>query len=797
MRVFIAEKPSLAQAIFEGLGGNPKTQKKSGYYQHGQEVVTWCYGHMLELFDPEDYNEDFKKWVFSDLPLKTITPPKLKPKADSKAQLSTILKLIKESTSIVNAADPDEEGCLLVDEILTYAKNTKPVERLIVADLNLAPVKKALANMQPNENFKGWTASALARSLADKSFGYNLTRGCTLKGREKGYQGVLNVGRVQSAVMGLVNMRTLANLNHQESFYYDVYADMSINGHHINAKYQTKESDQIDEKNRLISEPNANHVATRNKGKPALVTMAITKPENSKPPLPLNLSTLQQLCAKQFGYSATETLEIMQGLYETHKLLTYPRTDNRYLSDEHFYQVNDISQAMSDTMPELAGSISDMDTNQKHKAFNASKIEAHHAIVPTVKSGADIKLSVKEKNVYHLVAIHFIGLFYPDAIRNKTKVIFDIEGDQFNATQSVLEQRGWEVLHKVSNDKEDVLPEFDLSTLSFNEKAHCDSTKIDKKKTTPLKYFTESTLLAAMTRAAKFIDDPDLRKILEAKDEGSSDQGSIGTEATRAGILEKLAKNTALISIGKEKGYKEKIWKTTQQGQEFCAALPDEVIKPDISAQWEEKKALIKKGKMTVEAFISDVDDYIAERIEHLANNGINISVDATSCPKCGDGFLLKRKAKKGGKGDFWTCNQYPDCKTAFPDKAGKPQLTAPKKPKTTIPEDAPTCPVCNKDKLVTRTGTKGKFWACTGYPSCKTTYPDLDGQPNLEPKPKFKPSETEFCPQCKKALVRLPAKREGVFWWRCSSKTCDIKFFDDPKTERPNYEKGAIPKSN
>ncbi|EHK7406852.1 DNA topoisomerase 3 [Vibrio parahaemolyticus] len=731
MRVFIAEKPSLARAIFEGLGGNPDSQKKDGYYQNGNDIVTWCYGHMLELFDPQDYDEALSKWNFEDLPLTTVYPPKLKPKKESKKQLDSILKLIKDADSIVHAGDPDEEGCLLVDEILGYANNTKPVERLLVADLNLAPVKKALANMQPNAQFKGMSDSALARSLADQTFGYNLTRGCTLKGREKGYQGVLNVGRVQSAVLGLVNSRTLANQNHQASFYYEVFADIAIHGHTIHAKYQTKESDQIDEKNRLISEPNANHIALQADGKSALVTLAMTKPEHSKPPLPLNLSTLQQLCAKQFGYSATETLDIMQGLYETHKLLTYPRTDNRYLSDEHYYQAADMGEAICATMPELAEAVTGMDTTQKHKAFNASKIEAHHAIVPTTKSGAGLTLSQKEKNVYQLVATHFIGLFYPDAIRNKTKVTFDIDGDQFNATQSVLEQRGWEVLHKRSSeDSDDVTPEFDLSTLAFNEQGQCEATNVDKKKTTPPKYFTESSLLAAMTRAAKFIDDPELRKALEAKDEGSSDQGSIGTEATRASILEKLAKNTALVLIEKEKGYKEHVWKTTQQGQEFCAALPDEVIKPDISAQWAEKQAQIRNGALTVEQFVAEIDQYVSDRVTHLATKGINITVDNKPCPNCGKGFLVKRN---GSNGAFWSCNQYPECKTTFPDNGGKPNME--KKAPAKVSEHK--CPNCGEG-LIRRKGKpfKGKpsyFWGCSGYPNCKTTVFDKGGKPNFD----------------------------------------------------------------
>ncbi len=247
--------------------------------------------------------------------------------------------------------------------------------------------------MQPNEKFRGMTNSALARSLCDQGFGYNLTRGCTLKGQEKGFHGVLNVGRVQSAVLGLVNQRTLANQNHTESFYYDVQAALSMNGHLLKAKYQVAEGDEKDEKNRLISEAQAKAVVEHVTGKKAVISETATKPEHTKPPMPLNLSTLQQICARRFGYKAKETLDIMQGLYETHKLLTYPRTDNRYLSDEHFTQAGDIADAIGATLPELATATAGMDKTQKHKAFNASKIEAHHAIIPTTKSGKGVQLN--------------------------------------------------------------------------------------------------------------------------------------------------------------------------------------------------------------------------------------------------------------------------------------------------------------------------------------------------------------------------------------------------------------------
>lgn len=715
MRLFIAEKPSLAKAIFEGLGGNPNTEKKNGYFEHGNEVVTWCFGHMLELFDPQDYDPKFAVWRFEDLDdMQVVYPPTYKIKQESEAQTRIILSLIEQADSIVHAGDPDDEGFLLVDEILGYAKSSKTCERLLVSDLNLAPVQKQLANMKPYTPFNGSTLSALSRSLLDQNFGYKMTQGCTLKGREKGYEGVLNVGRVQSAVLGLVNERTLANQNHAESYYYDVFAMLAVNGHTIKAKYQTTDSDQIDEKKRLISEAQARHITERVTDQPVRVTVATTKPENTKPPLPLNLSTLQRICAKRYGYSAQTTLDIMQSLYETHKLLTYPRSDNRYLSDEHYYQAGDIAAAVSSTLPELAPATEGMDKSLKHKAFNASKMEAHHAIVPTTKSGRDIRLTEQEMNVYRLVALHYIGLFWPDAIRDKTRVLFDIKGDTFCATQSVLVQKGWETLGKDddSDNDDDSEPDSasvgtDLATLKSGNIGQCESASVDPKKTKPPKYHTESSLLAAMTGAAKFITDPELRKALEAKDEGSTDRGSIGTEATRAGILEKLAANTGLISIEKEKGYSELVWKTTKQGQEFCAALPVEITRPDISARWAEKQAQIKAGTLAIEDFISEQSRYIEGLIADLSKNGLNITGNAAHCPACESGFLRKRK---GQNGDFWGCTCYPGCKATFPDKNGTPDMEAKSATAGAVTRLSSPCPSCNKDILI-----RPKGFFCTG----------------------------------------------------------------------------------
>lgn len=730
MRLFIAEKPSLAKAIYEGLGGTGSTAMGRGYLEIGDTKIAPCYGHMMELFDPEDYDEKYKVWSMDDLPIKAFMPPVLKAKHESKEQLDLIFKLIEEATDIVHAGDPDDEGQLLIDEILNHVGNTKPVYRVHIADLNLKPVQNALANLKPNSEFEHFGRSALARSIADQLFGYNLTRGFTLQGRNQGFDGVLNVGRVQSAVLGLINSRTLANLSHQESFYYEVNGQFSAAAGAISGKYQPSDNDILDEKNRIIEMASASQVITQSKGNTFTVSEAVTKPEKKAAPAPYNLSSLQQACAKKWGYSADRTLEIMQSLYETHKLLTYPRSDCRFLSDEHFELRDSILQAVTGTMPQFAPLIENANLDSKHKAFNSNKITAHHAICPTEKSGEGVTLTADEKNIYELIARGFIALFYPESVRDKTRVVLVNEHQrEFVATQTDLLSQGWESLY--GSEKEAPVRAVDLTAVQKGDTLSCIDASIDKKATTPPKYFVESTLLAAMSRAAKFISDPELRKVLEAKDKDNpAESGSIGTEATRASILKKLSDNSALISIEEEKGYKEKVWKTTKQGQDFCAALPNEIIAPDISAMWSSQQEAIKQGTLTVEAFVDGIDAYIEKQIEHIKTHGIKITPNMQPCPVCKQAYLRRRTSGTGEQ--FFACNRYPDCKTTYPDKGGKPDLTP--RVKRIMNVSKHPCPVCSKGLIRRSSKFKGKtryYWTCSGYPECKTTIFDQAGKPN------------------------------------------------------------------
>lgn len=734
MRVFIAEKPSLATAIFKGLGGNPDTEKKHGYYQKGSDIVTWCFGHLLALFDPEDYDESLKRWTLDSLPIKTPYPPKFKPRQESKKQLGIVLDWIKKADRIVHAGDPDPEGCLLIDEILMYAGNTKPVERLLIADLNDKPVKKALANMRPNAEFLPLTQKAMARALADQSFGYNLTRSYTLKAREKGFDSVLNIGRVISALIGMVNERTLANQNHQKHTYFELYGTFQFGHQTVKGKLQPNEHLFLDEDNRLIDGAQAHSIKIADTGAEGTIKHVETKKETRQPPMPFNLSKLQIEASKRWGYKPKDTLDIVQALYEKHKLLTYPRSDNQYLSDAHLEAAPDILNAIKATMPSLTSQLHGAALSSTHKAFNASKIEAHHAIIPTEKQGDASTLSEKEQRIYELVAKHFIGLFYPESVREKTTVdVGCVMSRIYRATQSILLTQGWEVLFKGEHQEKPNAQQGDLTTLSKDETGSCDAVEVIEKDTKPPKLFDDASLLKAMTEAAKFVKDTALRKQLEAKDKNTrGENGSIGTEATRSGHIEKLRSLKHLIQVGKEKGYKNPVFKTTEAGQEFCALLPSEIIMPDISAIWEGDFDLIAKQEYDLERFIAAVDKYIEHQVEHVKEHGVPITAkEGITCPTCQQGRLLKRNGKNGA---FWACNRYPDCKTTFPDDNGKPNLNPkPKQNSGTVREDE-ACGQCGKPLIQRPTKKPGNFWwGCSGFPSCQVRYFDKDGRPDRD----------------------------------------------------------------
>ena len=616
MKLFIAEKPSLGRAIAAAL---PKPhQKKDGFIQVGNgDVVTWCIGHILEQAEPEDYDPKFKQWRIEHLP---ISPNEwqLKPKYKTRSQLTTIRKLVKSADIIVNAGDPDREGQLLVDEVLNYLKLSKQkladCERLLVSDLNVSAVKKALGKLEPNRNYAALSISALARSRADWLYGLNMTRAYTLHGQRSGHNGVLSVGRVQSPVLGLVVKRDLDIKQFQPKNYYQVKAHIQVHQQHrVEAMWQPSEAcrPHMDEENRVINKALAENVKKRIDDQPALVTLVDKQQKAQNAPLPYNLSALQIDAAKAFGFNAKQVLDTCQTLYEKHKLITYPRSDCRYLPKEQHSQASRIIDNLKHSPLDLAKQLHKADVSKRGKAYNDAKVGAHHAIVPTEKSSVNISLSGTELKIYSLVCRNYCAQFFAPYRYDSTKVKFEIAGGTFVTNQNVPTDLGWKVLFGADNTKNNDQAETTLlPPLEQGESHHCLNGEVLEKVTQPPSPFTDATLLAAMTGIAKFVTDPEIKKILKETD-------GLGTEATRAGIIELLFKRGFLQRQGKQ-------IHATEVGHGLISVLPEQASSPDMTALWEAKLNDISEKRANYHEFMTPLMGSIEQLLTHASNQNFS-----------------------------------------------------------------------------------------------------------------------------------------------------------------------------
>lgn len=598
-RLFIAEKPSLGRAIVAAL---PKPHKHhQGYSQAANgDVVTWCIGHLLEQAEPDTYDVKYKKWRLDDLP---IIPTQwiLVPKKSAAKQLMVVKKLLKEFEDIVHAGDPDREGQLLVDEVFVYAKlperKKKKIQRLIINDLNLSAVQKALLKLQSNLDFVPLSVSALARSRADWLYGINMTRLCTLQGQKSGYSGVLSIGRVQTPVLGLLVFRDLDIDDFISKPFYEVMATIKTSEKETyQAKWKPSAACEpyMDEENRVLSKALAENVIARIEGKNGLVIAVKENKKKQAPPLPYSLSTLQIDASKRFGMSAQSVLDTCQQLYERHKLITYPRSDSRYLPTEHLNDLTQVITAIGASCAELRFAINNADLSLKSSAWNDAKVTAHHAIIPTATSVDITRLSSFESNIYHLVARQYLTQFYPSFEFMEKQIDTQISGGLFVAKQKDVVLEGWKVLFPAKNatskNAEDDFSAKRLPNVKKGESVHCLHADLVSKQTTAPKYFNDATLLSAMTGIARYISDPSIKKVLKETD-------GLGTEATRAGIIELLFKRQFIERKGKE-------IRATEVGRQLISALPPQMSIPDMTAHWESQLEEISKKEMKYNDFM-------------------------------------------------------------------------------------------------------------------------------------------------------------------------------------------------
>lgn len=611
-KLFIAEKPSLARAIADVL---PKPhQRGDGFIRAGNgDIVSWCIGHLLEQAPPDSYDQRYKKWQISDLP---IIPQSwvLLPKQNTHKQFNVLAGLIRQANEIVHAGDPDREGQLLIDEVLNYcqisAELRQSVKRCLISDLNASAVEKSLNNLRSNRDFVPLSTSALARARADWLYGINMSRLCTIKGQNRGYKGVLSIGRVQTPVLGLVVRRDLDIDNFVSKPFYEVFAVIQTKHQEIfKAKWQPSETcaPYQDEEGRLLVKGLAENVCERIKNQPALIENVSNKKKELAPPMPFNLSSLQIEMAKKNGLSAQDVLDICQSLYEKHKLITYPRSDCRFLPEEHLNQINGVIAAITNNCPNLQEAISHADLTIRTKTWNDKKVDAHHAIIPTLRKADTTRLTPNEFAVYTTVATQYLAQFYPNYRYAELQIDVDIAKGKFIAKANQMLAEGWKQLFKSANavNSEEAEPLL-TKLVKKGEQAQCIDAELINKETSPPKPFTDATLLSAMTGIARFVNDPEIKKILRETD-------GLGTEATRAGIIELLFKREFLVRQGKT-------IRSTDIGKQLINMLPTVMTVPDMTAHWESQLDAISQKSFSYHQFMGELTNSIYQLIDKLSS---------------------------------------------------------------------------------------------------------------------------------------------------------------------------------
>ena len=658
-RLFIAEKPSMGRAIAQGLEalGN-KSRSADGCIHVGSDTVTWLFGHILEQYSPDEYDEKYKRWHIEDLP---IVPSvwKLKVKPDAKKQYKIVSALAKEADEIIHAGDPDREGQLLVDELLAHigVLKTKPVKRILLNALDVKSVQEALRHIRPNDEFVGLRNSALARSRADWLIGMNLSRIYTILARSAGYDSVVNVGRVKTPTMGLVVRREIEIRTFKPVTFFTPQVEFRHANGTFRAKWKAQEQDGVDEEGRILKKDLAEEILTSSSVPPAKIESVEQKKGTSPQRLPYSLSALQIDAGKIFGYSPQEVLDTQQALYEK-KLTSYPRSDCDYLPENQLGDAAAILKNLAAADSSLERFIEKADLSIKSRAWNDKKISAHHAIVPTTVETKLSDLSEKEKNLYMLIAKSYIAQFYPAQEFLSTKVELSAGGEMFTASGKVILQQGWKSLYQndVKKDEEEREEQQSLPDMQQGDSVEFAGGKIVEGVTKPPARFTPATLLKAMKEIHKYVNDKELAASLK-------ECSGIGTEATRAGMIDELEKRGFIKKAGKN-------FVPTEIASSMCRILPESLIYPDLTARWEDALDKIGKKEMSLADFGAQQKRFLDELLAGAKEAKIPPPRNLPLCPACKKP-LRRRKSKKGTW--FWSCSGYPDCTKAFADERGKP----------------------------------------------------------------------------------------------------------------------------
>ena len=619
MKVVITEKPSVARDIAKVL---KITEKKNGYIEGRGCAVTWAFGHLVTLLEPGEYNPDLKRWSLEALP---FIPEEFKLKLIANRgvdeQFAVIKKLCEEAEEIVCATDAGREGELIFRYILALADcEGKPIRRLWLSSLTPDAIQEAFKNLKDGHEYDALYAAARCRSEADWIVGLNATRYHTVRhGRIGGGDGrvLWSVGRVQTPVLAMIVERD----DQIEQFRPQSFWELTTRYRDVTFKYTGDRFDRPEKAQELLEKIT---------GQPFEITGITGKKKNEQPPQLFDLTTLQREVNKTHGLSAADTLAAAQNLYES-KLLTYPRTDSRYLSEDMKPRIPKVFQGLEKLYAEQINLLDLQKLPFTKRIVDDKKVTDHHAIIPT--GIAPGNLGHNEQIVFSAVVIQFIAAFYPICVKKITTVDGVSSDVGFRAKGTQIIKPGWSVLFPKkktkTDDDEQALPDFQKGESGEHQP------DVREGKTKPPKAFTENSLLGAMEAAGKLVDDDSLREALKER--------GIGTPATRAAIIETLLRRNY---IRREK----KQIRATDMGRCLIALIKDPLLKsPGMTGEWEEKLKKIERGELGDEEFMGGISGYICEVIESSRTGQLDMN-RIGSCPRCGK-EVIKGKAAYGCSG--------------------------------------------------------------------------------------------------------------------------------------------------
>lgn len=625
--VVIAEKPSVARDIARVLKCN---KKGNGFLEGDKYIVTWALGHLVTLADPESYDVKYKTWNLEDLPMLperlklTVIKQTGKQFQAVKAQLTR-----KDTNEIIIATDAGREGELVARWIIEKVKVNKPIKRLWISSVTDKAIKDGFAKLKPGKAYENLYASAVARSEADWYIGLNATRALTTR-----FNAQLNCGRVQTPTVAIIAGREEEIKNFKPQTYYGIEAQ-TTNGLKLTWQDEKGNSRSFDkEKTDAI----VKNVGNKN----AVVTEIEKKPKKSFSPGLYDLTELQRDANKIFGYSAKETLNIMQKLYEQHKVLTYPRTDSRYLSSDIVGTIPERLKACGiGEYRGLANKILSKPIKASKAFVDDSKVSDHHAIIPTEGYVNFSSFTDKERKIYDLVVKRFLAVLFPAFEYEQLTLRAKIGDENFVAKGKTITSTGWKEVYENRFEDEDAGDDLKEQLLPRIEKGETLNVKLivqTSGQTKPPARFNEATLLSAMENPAKYMDtqNKQLAETLKST-------GGLGTVATRADIIDKLF-NSFLIEKRDKDIY------LTSKGRQLLDLVPEELKSPALTAEWEQKLEQIAQGKLKKEVFISEMKNYTKEIVTEIKGSNKKYkhdNISTKSCPDCGKP-MLEVNGKKG-----------------------------------------------------------------------------------------------------------------------------------------------------